>query len=427
MDITIESRPLTGNIPGIPSKSVLHRALICAALANGESRIRNVISSDDIEATLGTLNALGAFAAFDGDTIAVSGIGGAAGMSGPARLHCGESGSTLRFMIPVAAALGAEAVFEGGGRLPERPLGTYFDVLKDNGVEMTHPEGKSLPLGVKGRLRSGNYTISGAVSSQYITGLLLALPLCPGDSAIHVEEPFESRTYVDITISVMESFGVQVEQIGNTYHIKGGQEYGPRDYTAECDWSQAAFWLCAGAIGGDVAVSGMDMVSRQGDKAVVDLLRQFGAEVREQQDGSIRCSAGDLKSIEIDAAQIPDIVPVLAAVAAFAEGSTRIWNAGRLRFKESDRLESTADALSSIGAAISVECDELIIKGRDVLEGGTAGGHGDHRIVMALATAAAKCASPVTIKGYECVSKSYPHFFEDYKKLGGVIHGIDMG
>jgi len=433
MDILITPNRLEGRIRGIPSKSVLHRALICASLADGDSRIDNVIRSADIEATVETLRALGAAIDYQDDAIIVKGMGGQAdsvprdAASGPLYLECRESGSTLRFMIPVAAALGADPVFHGGGRLPERPLGTYFDVLGSKGIRFSHPDDANLPLRVSGRLQSGCYEISGAVSSQYITGLLLALPLCTGDSTVNVTEPFESRPYVDITISVMESFGVSVEQQGNRFIIRGGQSYRSRNYITECDWSQAAFWLCAGAIGGDIAVDGLDPDSKQGDAAILDLLRRFGANIAIDDDGGIRCSGGSLAGIQIDASQIPDIVPVLACVAAYAKGTTRIFNAGRLRFKESDRLESTMDVLSAIGGDIAADCDELIVTGRDGLPGGRADGHNDHRIVMALATAAVGCSQPVAIKGWESVSKSYPHFFDDYRKLGGKVNGIDLG
>ena len=439
MDMKITPKMLRGRIDSVPSKSVLHRALICAALAEGKSEISNIVLSEDIKATALALKALGAEVTFGANSIVVHGIRRNTGAfhetealeserakNAIREIHCGESGSTLRFMIPIAAALGAPASFIGEGQLPRRPLQTYFEALGQKGIDFEHPKDANLPLQMKGRLKSGHYSIPGFVSSQYITGLLLALPICEGDSLISVEEPFESKGYVDITLSVMKSFGIFAEEQKRTYSIRGNQTYQSRNYDIEGDWSQAAAWLCAGAIGGDLTVYGMDPASKQGDAAVVDILRKFGATIEILDDGGIRASRNRLEGIVIDAAQIPDIIPVLAVVAAYAKGKTEIVHAGRLRFKESDRLASTAEGLSLLGADIRVDCDSLIINGKDELRGGAVSGYNDHRIVMALSIAASGCRQLVTIKGYGCVSKSYPHFFDDYSKLGGEINGIDI-
>jgi 3-phosphoshikimate 1-carboxyvinyltransferase len=278
---------------------------------------------------------------------------------------------------------------------------------------------------MQGSLKSGHYSIPGSVSSQYITGLLLALPLCAGDSVIEVVEPFESKAYVDITLAVMARFGILLEEKAGAYHIRGGQSYTACDYAVEGDWSQTAAWLCAGAVNGEVTVYGMDPASKQGDAAVMDILKGFGARIEILSNGGIRASRDKLAGVLIDAAQIPDIIPVLAAVAVYARGKTKIINAGRLRYKESDRLAATAEVLSQLGADIKIDCDSLIIHGRAELQGGEASGHNDHRIVMALAVSASGCREPVTISGYGCIDKSYPHFFEDYRKLGGEAYGID--
>ncbi len=428
MDINITPKTLTGRIDAVPSKSVLHRALICAALSEGKSRIGNIVLSDDIMATAGALKALGAKVIFQENAIIVEGIKKSLkGLQSEAiRINCGESGSTLRFMIPVTSALGVNAVFIGEGKLPKRPLQTYLTALSENGIHLSHPVDANLPLVIEGRLKSGHYTIPGSVSSQYITGLLLALPICDGDSTITIEEPFESKGYVDITLSVMNSFGISIEEQPGCYKIQGNQTYLPAQYTVEGDWSQAAVWLCAGALGGSVTVNGMDPASKQGDAAVVDILRKFGAAVELLEDGGVRASGGELTGSLVNAAQIPDIIPVLSVVAAFAKGKTEITNAGRLRFKESDRLQATAEVLALLGADIKVDCDSLIIKGKDQLIGGTANGYNDHRIVMALSAAACGCKEPVTILGSDCIRKSYPHFFEDYRKLGGEANGIHI-
>lgn len=431
MDMKISPKLLKGSIDAVPSKSVLHRALICAALALGESKITNIVLSEDIKATALALSALGAQVMFVDNGIVVNGTCGAVAVDKVAEdksavdINCGESGSTLRFMIPVAAALGVNARFTGEGQLPRRPLQTYFEVLGDKGIVFDHPKEANLPLDMKGRLVSGAYTISGSVSSQYITGLLLALPICEGDSVVSVEAPFESKGYVDVTLSVMKSFGVIVEEQEGVYTIRGNQKYRSMNYNVEGDWSQTAAWLCAGAIGGDIVVNGMDPASKQGDAAVVDILKKFGANIEMLKDGGISASKNKLSGIVIDAAQIPDIIPILAVVAAFARGKTKIINAGRLRFKESDRLEATAEVLNLIGADVKIDCDSLIIYGKGEIQGGTASGYNDHRIVMALSIAACGCSQPVTIEGYGCIKKSYPHFFDDYKKLGGEANGID--
>ncbi len=445
MDMKISPKLLYGSIDAVPSKSVLHRALICAALAFGESKITNIVLSEDIKATALALRAIGAQVRFEHNCIVVNGIGGNNGLNSingssaiseindssrvvdaaAVDINCGESGSTLRFMIPVAAALGVNVRFTGEGQLPRRPLQTYFEVLGEKGIVFNHDKEANLPLYMRGRLTSGTYTISGSVSSQYITGLLLALPICEGDSVVTVKAPFESKGYVDVTLSVMKSFGITVAEKDGIYTIRGNQKYQSKGYNVEGDWSQTAAWLCAGAMGCDIVVNGMDPASKQGDAAIMDILRKFGANIETFKDGGIRASKNQLSGILIDATQIPDIIPVLAVVAAFARGKTKIINAGRLRFKESDRLAATAEVLNLIGADVKIDCDSLIIHGKGEIQGGTASGYNDHRIVMALSIAACGCNQPVTIEGYGCIKKSYPHFYDDYRKLGGEANGID--
>lgn len=415
----ITPAPLRGRVAPPPSKSAAHRAMICAALAGADSFVECSAFSDDILATLGVLRALG---------MRIDDVPGGATVTGAvppvdgAVLDCGESGSTLRFLIPVAAALGGRFTFTGRGRLPQRPLGPYLTELPKHGLRLS---GGGLPLTISGRLESGDYLLPGDVSSQFITGLLLALPMLEGDSVITLTTPLQSAGYVALTLGIMGRFGVNVESIAGGWRIKGGQKYRPCRFRVEGDWSQAAFWLCAGALGGPVKCVGLDPASLQGDKEIVPLLRRFGAIAALTENGS-RVFAQPLAGVDIDASQIPDIVPVLAATACFAHGRTQIYNASRLRAKESDRLATVCVGLTALGATITAGEDRLIIDGGP-MPGGHAQSFGDHRIAMALSVAAAYCDGPSRIDGCECVAKSYPNFFEDFNMLGGRADVVNMG
>jgi 3-phosphoshikimate 1-carboxyvinyltransferase len=340
-----------------------------------------------------------------------------------------ESGSTLRFIIPISAAGGAAVTFSGRGRLPQRPIGPYLDCLPSGGVTLKTSGG--LPLSISGRLKSGIYTLPGNVSSQFITGLLFALPLLDGDSEIRLTTPLQSEGYIDLTMDIMRNFGVETLRQDGSFFVKGNQHYTSRNFSIESDWSQAAFWLAAGALGSAVECRGLDTGSRQGDRAIIDILRRFGVReelsVRAVISDTLKITGGALFGCEIDASQIPDLVPILAAVAALSQGRTVIGNAARLRIKESDRLKTTAQGLCALGANVTERDDALIIDGVPALRGGFADGAGDHRIVMALAIAATRCQNQVTIKGCEAVNKSYPRFFEDYNALGGNAHVVDVG
>lgn len=424
---------LRGGVPAQPSKSALHRALICAALARGRSRIAPVELSDDIEATVGAVTALGAIVEAQDDALVVDGT---RTFLLPQKVaNCNESGSTLRFLIPVAAAGGLELSFTGAGRLPSRPLDAYLDCLPKAGVRCSSPatggnSAASLPLTISGNLQPGEFRIPGDISSQFITGLLLALPLVGGDSEIVVTTPLQSASYVDLTVDMMAQFGVEVEKVpekgGARFRVPGRQQYRPRDCRVEGDWSQAAFWLSANALGSEISCPGLLRSSRQGDKAVLELLQGFGALVDFEGAASMVRGAS-LHGGDVDAAQVPDLVPALAVVAAFSAGHSVIRGAGRLRFKESDRLHAVCAGLQALGANVRETEDGLDIHGRPALPGGQVDGAGDHRIVMALAVAATRCRGPVVIKGCECISKSYPAFFEHYNKLGGDVRVVDMG
>ncbi|MDP2891942.1 MAG: 3-phosphoshikimate 1-carboxyvinyltransferase [Bacillota bacterium] len=421
-EILIKPHPLEGKINAPPSKSAAHRALILAALSERECTVEGVAPSADMAATLGALKGLGfAIEYRDGKAH----FTGKRHTGGTPVVNCGESGSTLRFMVPVAAALGIDAEFTGEGRLPSRPISIYKEILDGRGVEVTLSDGR-LPLQIRGKLKSGTFLLPGHISSQFVTGLLLALPFLDGDSEIILITPLESTPYVDITLEVMTSFGLSVRKTNHSYRIKGRQHARADRFIVEGDFSQAAFWLCAGALGGPVSVGNLDPHSVQGDKAVIQLLSRFGADVS-LSGGFCTARRGTLSGIDIDASQIPDLVPALSAVAAYCKGRTRIYKAARLRDKESDRIAATADFLEALGADVWTTPDGLVLDGKPRLKGGTCSSHGDHRIAMAAAVAAAYTDNGAKLTGCECVKKSYPGFFQDFIQLGGVADGLDMG
>ena len=387
MNVTITPGLPRGAITPPPSKSQAHRLLIAAALADGESRIEHLADSQDIQATRRCMAALKA----PGEDLPV--------------LDCGESGSTLRFLIPVALALRGGGRFTGRGRLMERPQKPYFDLFDEKGIAYRQEDGV---LTVQGRLTPGTFALPGDVSSQFVTGLLYALPLLEGDSRITLTTPLESRGYVDMTLEALERFGIRAEcPDGRTLRVPGGQTYRPCRAAVESDYSQAAFYYAANGLGGQVEILGLNPRSAQGDRCIVPYHMQL-------------CGPGEA---ELDVSQCPDLVPPLAAHAALRQGITRIVNAARLRIKESDRLTAVTQVLTALGADVVEGADRLTITGQpEGLAGGvTVDSHNDHRIAMMAAIAATRCAAPVTIIGAECVAKSYPDFWEDYERLGGQI------
>lgn len=418
-NIVITPRKLNGTVSMPPSKSAAHRAIICAALAKGISRIKPIALSNDIRATMECMRCLGAALLLDGDTLTVDGTGIFSGNQ--AVLDCGESGSTLRFLIPVSAAGGMNTRFIGHGKLPERPIGVYKDCLPQHGVTVRTEGG--LPLETDGRLNSGVYEIPGNISSQFITGLLLALPLLTGDSEIRLTEPAQSLGYIQMTINIMKDFGVTVTPTETGWLIPGGQQYHSRDFTVEGDWSQAAFFMTAAALGSEIVIDNLCTDSAQGDKACVEIYRQFGADIREE-NGKLFMGPGCLNGITVNAENIPDMVPALAAAAAFAKGRTVITGAARLRIKECDRLAAMTEGLSRLGASITETEDGLIIDGKEQLNGGLVEGWNDHRIVMAMAAASVGCREKLTVTDMESINKSYPDFFRDFRKLGGMTDVI---
>lgn len=405
MNIKITPYPLSGSIDGISSKSFAHRALICAALAKGESKIRINTSSEDIEATVDCLRNLGAGIEKNGDIYTVTPISAALEK---AKINCRESGSTIRFLLPVICALGTQTEISASGRLPERPLSPLKEELVRAGAEISD----SFPLSVSGRISCGEYSIRGNVSSQFVTGLLMALSFLSGKSRLNLIPPVESKPYIDITLNVLKEFGAEIKEENNVFYINGGK-LSDCDLAVEADWSNAAFWLCSG-----VEVRNLNPDSVQGDKAITDVLTDMGAKIARTETG-FKADISSLHGCRVDASHIPDAVPVIAAAAATADGETVIFNAERLRLKESDRIESVASMLRSLGGDVETTADGLIIRGKASLSGGETDSFGDHRIAMAAAVAAQKCENPVTITNAHAVGKSYPAFFEDYNSLGG--------
>lgn len=393
---------LSGQIAAIPSKSHVHRLLLCAAFADGPTEIACPAVSEDILATARCVSALGARV-----TRSEEGFQVAPGPVSPfPTLDCGESGSTYRFMLPVACALGVEAQFLLAGRLPVRPMDALFSALGAHGIEVSGAG--TAAVSTKGRLTGGEFELPGDVSSQFVSGLLMAAPLVGTGCEIRLTSPLASKGYVDITLSALRMFGVNAEWRGDSLLIPGGQAYrSPGAARAEGDWSNAAFFLCAAAArGGGAAVTGLDPASPQGDRAVAEIVAHFGNPPR---------------GIDVDISDIPDLAPPLAVLGAAATGTTRLLNAGRLRLKESDRIASIVETLAALGAEIRESGDAIVIEGGKPLKGGTVEARGDHRIPMMAACAACLCENPVEITGAEAVNKSYPGFFGDLRKLGPVV------
>jgi 3-phosphoshikimate 1-carboxyvinyltransferase len=392
--VKIKNSSLSGELTLPPSKSSAHRALICSYLAGGGT-VSPMIDSTDMKATVGIIDGLK-----NNDSV----------------LNCIESGSAVRFMIPVVASLGRDVTFVGEGSLLTRPLDEFIKLLPKHGV--TVKSNGSLPFSISGQLKNGNFEIAGDVSSQYVTGLLLALANLEGDSAVVLTTPLQSKPYVDMTIKVMADYGVNVFETDFGYLIKGGQKFKQLDYVVEGDWSHSAFFLTAGAIGGKITLNGLDMNSTQGDKEIVNILKRFGANV-EIGENYVTCSKGELNGITIDATEIPDMVPSLAVLGAYANGQTIIKGAQRLRYKESDRIKTVVYNLERLGADVTETQDGMIINGGKELHGANLKGFNDHRIVMAFSVGALFANGESVIDDALSINKSYPTFFDDYNRLGG--------
>ena len=422
---------LGGAVPAIASKSVAHRMIIAAALADAPTHVVCNTTCADIEATARCLEALGARVEAVGDGFVVTPAPAARGGAVPQDpvLDCGESGSTFRFMLPVACALGAEATFTGAPRLAERPITPLTDELYVAGCDF---EGLgTFPLKTRGKLRPGRFQLPGDVSSQFISGIMLAAPALPRPSEILVTGRIESRPYIDLTVQALEKFGVAVtaertsapdgSTAATLFTIDNSAFTSPGEVVVEGDWSNAAFWLCAGAMGArEITVTGLSLTSAQGDRTILAALSRFGARVRRATEAAT-IHPDHLHGFEMSAQDVPDLVPIIAAVAAVADGTSVIRDCGRLRIKESDRLETVTETLSALGADIRIVGDDLVIEGTPRLAGGMVDAHNDHRIAMMASIASTRCTHPVVIRGAEAVNKSYPLFFNHFRSLGGVV------
>ncbi len=409
--VNLPPGPRSGEVRIPASKSVAHRLLICAALGDSRTSIRVDGFSRDILATAACLKALGAGITIKENVICVVPIrkpvnGGL--------LPCGESGSTLRFLLPVAGALGVSGYFRMEGRLPERPMQVYEDLLRSHGM---HIERNGSWLHFGGQLQSGEYRLPGDVSSQYFSGLLMALPMINGESTVIAEGKLESADYISLTENAVSRAGVSIARNGQLWTIPGSQCFRlPGFLRTEGDWSNTAFFLCEGAMSEEgITVRGLNLDSAQGDKAVLKILERFGANVSTDAD-SVTVRRGELYPVTIDAAPIPDLIPVLSVLACGAVGDTYIENAARLRLKESDRLQSTAKLINDLGGNAEELPEGLIIHGTGGLRGGTVDPCNDHRIAMSAAVAACLCRESVTVTGANCVQKSYPAFWADFER-----------
>lgn len=424
MIVQIKPSKLQGKVHIPPSKSVSHRALLAAALADGESVVENLLQSRDIDATQTCLENLGVAFTNYGTGVRVLGQGKPRQIK-ESTFPCHESGSTLRFMIPLAMLPGKTVTFTGAGRLIKRPITPYLKCFEELNIPYIY--NGQLPLTTNGPLVPGVYRLPGNVSSQFVTGLLYALPLLDSDSKIELTTVLESKGYVDMTIEVLSQFGVRVEnQSYETFLIPGRQTYKQRTFQVEGDHSQAAFWAVAAAIGHPVVLQGISRKTQQGDIAIFEILEQMGATVTWSADG-VHIEAEELFGVKIDVSEIPDLVPALAVAGTFAVGTTCIVGGERVRLKESDRLHAMAVELAKMGVKIEETDDGLIIQGGQPLSGTRLHGWNDHRIVMALAVAASCAQGTTEIEDAEAITKSYPTFFQDYRQIGGVADERNMG
>lgn len=394
MDVCITPAKLKGKIKIIPSKSYAHRILIASAVADSPCEIDAPVFSEDIKATVECIRALGAKAEEKDSSLLITPIKEKKEF---ASLFCNESGSTARMIMPLSSAVAQKVEISGSGRLPERPMDELIDVLTNHGVNFS---AKKMPFTMEGTLKSGLFKIKGNISSQYISGLLYALPLLEEQSEILLTTPLESKPYVDMTIEVLRLFGISIEQTENGFKVNAQKFISPKKCMVEADWSNAAFFVVANKLGADIEIENLNLKSIQGDRKILDILDETS----------------------IDASQIPDLVPILAVLATSRNTDTTIYNAERLRIKESDRLNSVCTVLNSLGGDVEETPDGLIIHGKGKLKGGIADSFNDHRIVMSLAIASLISEGPVTIKNAHAVNKSYPEFFEEFKRLGGNIN-----
>ena len=426
MKIKIKPSVLNGTIEIPPSKSYSHRAVIAAALAEGgkKSKIDNLKFSVDITTTTDIMENWGAEIERFENALEIIGNGGKV-VPKDKYVQCNESGSTIRFLIPIGITNKNELIFDGKGKLVDRPLDSYYKIFDKQGIFYKNENGK-LPLTVNGKLKAGNYEIDGNISSQFITGLLYALPLLDGDSKLTINKNLESKGYIDLTLEILKLAGIEI--VNNDYKsfdIRGNQIYKPLNYTVEGDYSQVAFWIVAGIISAnrnnEVKCLHVNKNSLQGDREIIEIVERMGANI-EIFDNYVIVNPSKTKGTVIDISQCPDIGPILTVLGALSEGETRIINGERLRIKESDRITSIKTELNKLGANVTEEGDSLIIQGVERFAGGvTVNAWNDHRIAMSLAIASTRCEKEIILEEAESVRKSYPHFWDDFVKMGGKI------
>ncbi len=410
MDMRIIPSKLEGTVNIPSSKSITHRMLICAGLADGVSIISGISFSKDIYATISAMQNIGAEYKINGNEVTVKGV---SSISKSAVVDCCESGSTLRFMIPVTSVLGIDAEYRGQGRLPQRPITPYIREFSDKGI--TFDYNNTMPFNVSGKLQSGRYYFEGDISSQFITGVMFALPLADGDSEIIMTSPLQSKPYADMTVKCLEHFGIEINETDSGYYIKGNQKFKPCNYHVEGDYSQAAFFFVANAIGCKIDIKNLVEDSMQGDKKIVEIISDLCY--------NDNCNKSVFK---IDAENIPDLVPILAVLCSLSGKTAEIVNIGRLKIKESDRIISTADMINALGGKVTPYSDHMVINPVDNLIGGTVDSAGDHRIAMAAAIMAVRAKGDVVIINADSVEKSYPDFFSDYNNIGGKANVINV-
>lgn len=417
MDVIITPNKLSGSVVIPPSKSLSHRAIIAASLANGKSKISNVMYSNDIKATINAMRACGAKIEEYKDYLIIE---GSDVIRKESVIDANESGSTIRFMIPIALVSNEEITFVGQNHLVKRPLDTFLEIFDKQGIK--YERGKDyLPLKVNGGLRSGEFTVRGDISSQFITGLLYALPLLDGDSIIHISTEMESKGYIDLTIDILKMFGIEIENRNyQEYYIKGNQKYKPCDYTIEGDYSQSAFFLVANALGADIKLLAMEEKSHQGDKKIISDMNDFGFSTKFI-NNELVVDEKKPHSATIDFSQSPDLGPALTVLASLVEGRSEFINAGRLRIKECDRITCMKEEINKLGGNVEELPDGMIINGVNMLHGGVVDSHNDHRVAMSLAMATLKMDGELKILNASSVSKSFPNFWEVFESLGGKV------
>ena len=414
MKVKIYPSKCSGEVTHPPSKSMAHRAIICASLAKGKSIIKNIAYSDDIIATIEGMKKLGANIIKNQDTLHIEGIENFTNIK-DSIIDCNESGSTLRFFIPIFSLTDKKVEFVGKNRLLQRPQKIYEDIFKNQNLHYFQDDNK---IEIQGSLNSGEYIINGNISSQFISGLLFTLPLLNGNSTIKIIPPFESKSYIDLTIEVLKIFGVEVEFLDElTLSIKGNQKFKPADYTVEGDFSQLGFFAVLAAINNTLICKGLNTKSQQGDKEIIEILKNCNIEI-EKLDNGYKIYKGMPLNSDINLENCPDLGPILTVLAAYGKGDFKIYNAQRLRYKESDRIAAMEEELKKLGVDISSDENSIYIKGNsNYLSCNEVFGHKDHRIVMSLAIFATLLDRPLIIEGAEAISKSYPNFFEDLEKI----------